>query len=461
MMQRKRRPARCATALALAWLAGCEDEARLVFPAGAEQSGPALSPELPEPARPAAPAPSAPEPAPDDTPGPSGEAPVAPGPLPSEPALPAPPAAQPLYAVMFEVFDDVGSNSYLSLLESLDVPEIDVSQAREFPGGRAYVRVYDGAVFVGAPTAPEVTRYSVSADNQLVEEGTISFANFGLESGAIDDWGLTFVSPTKAYQYSFVDGTHIVWNPTTMEVLSEIPPPPEFVRPGYSLDSSTAVVRGNRMYRSLYWANWDLAEFSSDHVLAVYDLSTDRLIEAVPETRCAPLGNRAQIDEDGNLYFSNWIWPIAGVLMRGATSTCVLRVPAGSDRFDPNWTLSFSDLSDGHQGGMFTYLGGGKGLVSIFDETRIGIEPTTDPFDYSGSGNWSIWSVDLATRSGSPVEGIPLNAGAYTPALLDGRLFLLVPQAGWAVADLYEVRDGKGVQGMKIPGWSYAIEKVR
>jgi hypothetical protein len=362
---------------------------------------------------------------------------------------------------MFEVFDDTGSNSYLSLLESLDVPAIDVNQAREYPGGRAFVRTYDGAVFVGAPTAPTVTRYSVTDDDELVEEGTISFANFGLTSGGIDDWGLTFVSPTKAYLWSSVDGAHIVWNPSTMDVLSEIPLPAELQRPGFTLDTSSAMVRGNRLYRSLYWADYNLAELSTDHVLLVYDLTTDRLLEVVPEARCPGLGNRTHMDEAGNIYFSNWIWNLAGILMRGAPDSCVLRIPPGSDRFDPSWSLSFTELSGGHHGGMFTYIGGGKGLVSIFDETRTSFDATTDPFAYAGSGNWSIWNVDLATRTGAPVEGIPPNAGAYTPALLDGRLFLLVPQAGWAVADLYEVRDGKGTPGLKIPGWSYAIEKVR
>jgi hypothetical protein len=38
---------------------------------------------------------------------------------------------------------------------------------------------------------------------------------------------------------------------------------------------------------------------------------------------------------------------------------------------------------------------------------------------------------------------------------------LLLPQDGWAVAALYEVKDGRGTQGLKIPGWSYSIEKVR
>jgi hypothetical protein len=38
----------------------------------------------------------------------------------------------PLYAIMYEVFDDVGSNSYLSLFDSLDIEAIDPATSREF-----------------------------------------------------------------------------------------------------------------------------------------------------------------------------------------------------------------------------------------------------------------------------------------------------------------------------------------
>src|SRR5688572_3273638 len=116
--------ASCLAALALAWLTGCEDEARLVFPAGPEES---VAPALPSPAAesepPVMPAPGSTQsqPAPLDmatgAPGASSEPPpVAPGEAPVEPEAPPPAQTNPLYAVMFEVFDDTGSNSYLSLL---------------------------------------------------------------------------------------------------------------------------------------------------------------------------------------------------------------------------------------------------------------------------------------------------------------------------------------------------------
>jgi hypothetical protein len=368
----------------------------------------------------------------------------------------------PLYAIMYEMYDDNGEFiSYLNLLSSLDVPAIDPAQGREYIGGRAFLRAYNGWVFVGEPATPIVRRYSVSESGALVDERTISFADYGLEAGTIDPWSVAFISPSKAYLFDFKEGVHVIWDPSSMQITGEIPPSPEFFRENLTTDGSPGVVRGNRLYRSLFWANYDTGEYSTDHLLAVFDVDQDRLIETVRETRCPAPGNLAHMDEQQNIYFSNWIWPIAGMLMKDAPPSCVLRIGKDSERFDPDWTLSFSELSGGHQGGMFTYTGDGQALAAVFDESKTSFDAATDPFDYAGSPVWSIWNVDVTTRTGAPVPGIPLSAGAYTPAVLDGRTFLMVPNAGWSSSDLYEVKPDGAVPSLEVPGWSYMFVKVR
>ncbi|MGC4090418.1 MAG: hypothetical protein QM756_21590 [Polyangiaceae bacterium] len=150
----------------------------------------------------------------------------------------------PLYAVMYEVIDDVGSTSYLSLLDSVDITEVDRAKAREFSGGRAFVQAYDGALFVGAAETPTVTRYSVAADGKLVPEGELSFANYGLDQGQFDAWNVTFLTRTsEAYLMNFKEDTTIIWDPTTMKITGDIPAPAELHREGLSLEGSPAVVR--------------------------------------------------------------------------------------------------------------------------------------------------------------------------------------------------------------------------
>lgn len=369
-----------------------------------------------------------------------------------------------LFAVMYEVYEPNGdSNSYLNVLSDLDIEEVDPGLGREYAGGRAFVQTYGGKVFVGDAAAPIVTRYSVGDSGELEEEESISFANFGLTTGQFDTWNVTFLSPQKAYLMDFTEGTTIIWNPSTMTILGEIPSPEEFLREGLSFESSPAAVRDGVLYRTVNWVDYDTAEYSTDYLLVRFDTETDEIIDMVPETRCPVPGNLTYTDEVGNIYFSNWVWPVAGTIMRGAPDPCVLRINAGEDGFDPDWTFEYQDVTEGRHGAMFTYLGDGQALVSAFYEDRTSFDDETNPWDYVGSMNWRVWNVDLTTLESSPLEGLDYNAGAFTPAVLGGRQYLLVPggaEENWAT-QMYEVVDGRAEARARLPGWSYQIVQVR
>jgi hypothetical protein len=371
------------------------------------------------------------------------------------------PAAPPLYAIMYEVFSDMGSDSYLSLINSLDVKDIDITRAREYPGGRAFLATHNGWVFVGDATTPLVTKYSVAADGALQEQGKLSFANYGLTAGNLDPWNVTFISNSKAYLFDYKEATTIIWNPTTMEITGEIKPPPELVKMGVDLDGSPAVVRGNRLYRSFFFVYFKTATYATDHFLASYDIVDDKLLELVPETRCPAPGNLVHKDEQGNFYFGNWIWPVSGTLMRGAPKSCVLKLPAGSDRYDPQWTLPYAELAGGREGAIFSYFAGGKGLMSVFLHEMTSFDDKTDPWDYAGESVWQIWNVDVQQRTASPLAGIPLNTGAFTPVSMDGRQFVMVPGKDWESTQLYEIKDGAATPAFAVRGWTYQFVKVR
>ena len=364
---------------------------------------------------------------------------------------------------MYQVYDDAGSTSYLNLLDSLDVDEVELSQAREFGGGRAFIQAYQGKLFVGDAESPTVTRYSVTEAGELVAEGRLSFANFGLTTGQFDSWNVTFIGPTKAYLLDFREGTTIIWNPSTMEIVGDIPPADEFYREGYSFESTPAALRDGKLFRTVSWVNYDDAEYSTDFLLAIYDVETDEIVDLVEETRCPVPGNLVHQDEIGNIYFSNWVWPVAGSILRGAPVPCVLRIVPGEDRFDSEWTLDYREVAEGRQGAMFSYVGDGRALISAFYEERTTFDANTDPWGYVGSNNWRIWSMDIQSRTGAPLEGIDFNGGAFTPVQFDDRLFVLVPggeEDNWAT-QLYEVAEGRATPRVKLPGWSYQFIKLR
>lgn len=370
---------------------------------------------------------------------------------------------RPRFAVMYEVYDSSGSNSYLSLLETLDIPEVSTATATEYAGGRAFVQAYRGDLYIGLPETPTVIRYRVRDDGSLLELGQVSFANYGFDGGQFDDWNVTFLEPHKAYLMNFADGTTVIWDPTEMTILGEIPPPEGVVvRDGWAIEGSPAAVRDGRLYRTFNWANYATAEYSTDVLLAVYDLGTDEVLSVTTETRCSSLGNLVHQDEAGTIYFSNWIWPVAGAIMRNDETPCALRVNAGEQVFDPSYTLDYGALAGGRHGGMFSYLGDQQALVSIFYEENTTFDESTSPWSYVGSLNWRIWSVDLRTGTGAPLEGIGFNGGAYTPMRTDEGLVLLVPggsEEGYAT-QVYEVLDGTVTPRVKLPGWSYQIVEL-
>lgn len=369
--------------------------------------------------------------------------------------------AGPLYAIMYEVYDDESSNSYLSVLDSLDLDALDPSQDREFAGGRAFLATFEGAVFIGSPDEPRVTRYTVDDRGGLIEGASISFANYGVHTGSLDAWNVNFIRSDKAYLFNFEEGNTLIWDPSEMEIVGEIPAPDELVpQEGWAISGSPGLVRGNRLFRSLHTEDYDSYGYSQDSLLAIYDIDDDSLLEVVPQTRCPALGGLAHEDEAGNLYFGNWIWPVAGSILYDWADTCVLRIQPGADRFDDDWQLTYTDLFEGRQGAQFSYVAGGQALVAVFNEDETSFDAETDPWEYAGRDVWGVWRVDLESREKIEID-IPRSSGAFTPVRLDGREFLLVPSENWDATDLYEVIGERAEHKLHIPGWSYQFVKIR
>jgi hypothetical protein len=372
-------------------------------------------------------------------------------------------AGDPLYAVMYEIYDDQDSNSYLSFLSSLDdLEDLDPSKAIEFAGGRAFLATYDNAIFIGSPGEPLVTRYTVTDDGEITETGAISFANFGVTTGSLDAWNVNFIDAHKAYLLNFPEGNTLIWDPSEMEILGEIPAPDELVHEdGLVLEGSPGLVRGNRLYRSFNW--WDSSGYgySSYALLGVYDTENDELLELISRTRCPSADGLAHEDEDGNFYFGNWIWPVADTLMNGAAGSCVLRIDADGEDFSQDWSLDYGELFDGRQGAQFAYVADDQALVAVFNHEDTSFDEETDPWEYAGRPFWHIWNVDLPTNDVTEIEDIPASQGAFTPVRLDGRQFLMVPGDDWGATDLWEVTGTTAKHRLHIPGWSYQFVKIR
>jgi hypothetical protein len=368
-----------------------------------------------------------------------------------------------LFVVPSQVYgaDFATSTSYVPLVPSLDVDEISLKKAREVDG-RGSVAYVGEWLFIASSSKPVVDRFKIAADGSLKSDGSLNFANRGLpEYFSIDPWGAVFIDEQKAYIFNTNDGSHVVWNPTKLEITGEIAGP-DIVEKGYNMES-IAVVRGNRMYRVFTFLNYDTWEFlPKPQYLAVYDLEKDALIDMVEEARCPQLYSRPFIDENDDIYFSGWVWTPALTLTSDYPASCALRVKKGKDTFDPDWQLNFAkDITDGREAGILRYLGDGKALLDVFHSERVKIDKDTDPQELANTPNWRVWNIDLDKKTGEPIDNLDFKTGGYTDVQVDGRTFLMVPNDDYSETTAYEMLDGEAVKGFHMQGSSYQILKVR
>jgi hypothetical protein len=363
------------------------------------------------------------------------------------------------FVVSTQIYGDT-TTSYIPVVSSLDVEEISLKNAKELDGRGTIAQVGEW-LFVATSTAPVVTRYTIGDDGSLTEDGRLNFSNHGVpEFFAINAWGAVFVNEEKAYIFNGSDGSHVIWNPTTMKITGEIEGP-GIVEEGYDMES-VAVVRGNRMYRIFTFLNYETWEFLQEpQYLAVYDVETDELLSMSEETRCAQLYALPAVDENDDIYFSGHVWTPGLALTSDYPKSCSLRVKAGEDELDADWQLDFADITDGREAATMRYLGDGKALLDVFHDERVEITDDSDPEELVSTSDWRLWLIDLEAKTGEPVEGIGFKGAGLTDIKVGDRTFLMLPNADWSETTAWELVDGEAVEGFKIQGNSYQTLQLR
>ncbi|MFP2903882.1 MxcI [Pyxidicoccus sp. 3LFB2] len=371
------------------------------------------------------------------------------------------PQDKPVYSLATSVFSQAGSATYVSVFDSLDVTGLDLEKAREH-SGFATIGAVDGMLFVGSGEAPELTRYNVADDGSLTEAGKLSFANYGLASAPL--YLNHFVDSSSAYMV-LEESRRIVWNPSTMQISGPAEAPGlEREREGLVVKSSydrAMVAQGGYSFQPFYWTDGAYYDFLPTSQIAVYSHADDRLVKLL-DAPCPGLDVATQ-DEDGNIYFSNWVFSAAApVLEDDAPETCVVRIKAGEQAIDAAWTRSLAAMVGGRQTAAFRYLANGVGVVAVFHEENVTINDQTEPTVITGGNHWKLWRVNLSSGTAAPVEGLDFIAGGYYAFRIEGRTFLLLPTSDYAKTAVWELGvDGAAVKRFETLGWAYQFVKVR
>lgn len=362
----------------------------------------------------------------------------------------------PLYALATIASAGDESVSYVSLIDKLEGQTLDFAEAREF-SGQADLWVLGDSIFVADDESMQITKYRLK-DKQLEELGAVDFSNTGVPG--VGFWSAVFVSPEKAYVFNKTEA--IIWNPEKLEITGNMALPELETRgtlTGFvSYTDRAAVLRGNKLFVPVYWTNEDdFFSYDAKSRILVIDTEKNEVVEAL-EAPCPGL-DFATEDEDGNIYFSSWVFapPAAAVLDQPAT--CVAKIAAGNDSVVEN-AFDVKDVTDGLEGGALRYVGDGKAILSVLDPTH-----ETDGQDVetiAWGDNWRFWTLDLATREASPIEAIDWNAGAAYTSQVGDETFMLVPNGSYDATTVYRVTgsiEPKPI--LETKGWTMRMFQLR
>lgn len=371
----------------------------------------------------------------------------------------------PAFAIASSVFGDQDAATYVSVLGSLDAPSIDIAKASEH-AGFATIAARGGKLFVGDGISPVVTRYLVDDRGTLAKEASFSFGPKGVQSAPL--YFNTFVGAEKAY-LQHEQNKRVFWNPATMELEGA----PAVAVEGLDTDRDGLhvisaydrgiAVRDGYVFHPYYWTDDNYFAFAPTSQIAVFDADDLSLVELL-DAPCPGL-DFVTSDEEGNLYFSNWVFAAAGpVLDEDAPPTCAVRIDKGTRTINEGWTRDLNELVEGRQTAAFRYLGANVGILAAFDADRLEITEATKPSDVTSGNHWRLWQVNLSTGESAPIQiqGAEWIAGGYYAFEIDSRIFLLLPSADYAKTTVYELgADDVATKLFETPGWAYQFVKIR
>lgn len=260
----------------------------------------------------------------------------------------------------------------VSYLQAIRVDEtsgsVSPAKAKQIITDWAFTYSHGGALFVAGFDMNEVSKYSVGSDGSLTKEARLSIP--------ANSWpaGLVFANKTKAYVSLYSIGHVVVFNPQTMEKISEIDLT-SYAVGNCSVSPANMIIHGNHLVVSLHQMKGEMSFDTKAHAVLI-DLEADTVLTHIVDERASWLGSREAlssmfVDEKGDLYMS-------GSAMFGMVSSApegVLRIRAGATDFDPDyfWDISKTEVEGepekaaGKTVALYatTYLGGTKGVGII------------------------------------------------------------------------------------------------
>jgi len=334
-----------------------------------------------------------------------------------------------VYTTVAQVQTPNGTTTLLSFTNDVPSGELDTGRALELPGF-ADATTYEGSLYVTDGEALTLTRYEVEGD-ALVERGVL-----GLQSQGITFIGDPFFLSAERALLVNADQLEILeWNPSTMTVTGthDIS---ALAREGWGYEYRAGYLREADGVLFIVWAYTnDRVEFVNDFILGVFD-SRSGSFEVIVDEECpASAAFGGFFDEQGDLYIPADSFG-GFTFFDGADpkEPCIRRIRAGELGIDASYGVRPMDALGGLAPWGLYYAGGGLVYTTAVDPARLPEYPSVYEFIFDTIHEG--YTIDLASGQSQKIEGMPPDAVGFESVSIEGQV--LIPRSAGAVR-IYDV----------------------
>jgi len=339
-------------------------------------------------------------------------------------------APGPAVLVAERVFGTTGRSYFVSVHAAVPTGPIDRSKAREFSS--ADIEIYNGAVYIRDRDANTMTRFHVSDDLQLVQDGQLSFMLKGLAPGRFHT---AYLTPTRAFVLDSNDWRMIEWNPTTMQLAAGADIPITFMKKTalpFGAISPPARV-GDRLVSSVYWADLDnLIMYPGSGAALVIDANNPTVPTFLEDARVGG-AFRVYADPSGDTFVSGVVGGdvhLFGSALGGGTlpTSGILRIPAGATAFDPDYLVDVEAITQSPGVWATHRIDDHTLLAQVLDP---GKPAPANADDYGASTDFIYMAIDTAAKTATRIDSLPTggiaNAGEH---IVDDHLYIQYTAVG-------------------------------
>lgn len=339
--------------------------------------------------------------------------------------------------VVFErVFSPSGRLYYASVLPEMPTSgTIDRGKAREFTS--ADVEAFDGALFIRDRTSNVMTRFSVSSDRQLVQQGQFSFQNVGLPTRRFQT---AYLSPTRAYLIDNVGWRLIEWNPAAMALTGNQVSIEHMKKDGLPDSAITPPVRvGDRIIAGVSWQDSRNLVIHPALGAMIIDPASSSPPPLIEETRLGS-ANTVSAGANGEAFLTGVVY---GIELFGSAAggqpvppSGVAKIAAGASQFDTAEVVNVTAIT-GSPGVYAIHRIDARFLLVQMWDPATPTDAYTSADTFLAASEYIFAIVDTQAKTCSRVESIPKGgAGNTLNHVVDNKLYVqLYEELGDGVSD--------------------------